>query len=130
MSYSVSLPERGTFEAWRAAARLAISHRIPPDQIDWTGSGGLFAAAALPDEAGPHQALVPEAFVKLAGSVIWHSAPERLSLLYQALWRIDRDQHLGGGADRGGDGGAGGGRCHRHHPVRRRQPLRPDLFRR
>ena len=90
MSYSVSLPERGTFEAWRAAARLAISHRIPPDQIDWTGSGGLFAAAALPDEAGPHQALVPEAFVKLAGSVIWHSAPERLSLLYQALWRIDR----------------------------------------
>lgn len=90
MSYAVKLPERGTFEAWRAAARLAISHRIPPDQIDWTGSGGLFAAAALPDVAGPHQARVPEAFVKLAGSVIWHSAPERLSLLYQALWRIDR----------------------------------------
>lgn len=90
MSYAVSLPERGTFEAWRAAARLAISHRIPPDQIDWTGSGGLFAAAALPDEAGSHQVRVPEGFVKLAGSVIWHSAPERFSLLYQALWRIDR----------------------------------------
>ena len=90
MSYGVKLPERGTFEAWRAAARVAISHRIPPDQIDWTGGGGLFAAAALPDVPGPHQAKVPEAFVKLAGSVIWHSAPERLSLLYQALWRLDR----------------------------------------
>lgn len=90
MSYAVTLPERGTFEAWRIAARLAISHRIPPDQIDWTGGGGLFAAAALPADPGLHQARVPEGFVKLAGSVIWHSAPERLSLLYQALWRIDR----------------------------------------
>ena len=91
MSYRVTLPDRGTFDAWRAAARLAISHRIPPDQIDWTGTaGGLFAAASLPEAPGNHQVRVPEAFVKLAGSVIWHSAPERLSLLYQALWRIDR----------------------------------------
>ena len=51
---------------------------------------GLFAAGALPPDAGPHQVLVPPAFVKLAGSVIWHSAAERFALLYQALWRIDR----------------------------------------
>ena len=90
MSYSVTLPERGTFEAWRQAARIAISHRIPPDQIDWNSNGGLFAAAPLPDALGSHQTRVPEAFIKLAGSVIWHSAPERFSLLYQVLWRIDR----------------------------------------
>lgn len=90
MSYGVTLPERDIFDAWRVAARVAISHRIPPDQIDWTGGGGLFVAAALPDDPGPHQARVPEGFVRLAGSVIWHSAPERLSLLYQALWRLDR----------------------------------------
>ncbi len=90
MTYAVTLPERGTFDAWRAAARTAISHRIPPDQVDWSGSGGLFAAAPLPTDIGPHQTRVPEVFVKLAGSVIWHSAPERLSLLYQALWRLDQ----------------------------------------
>lgn len=89
MRYAVKLPERGTFDAWRAAARIAISHRIPPDQIDWTESGGLFAGVALPDKPGAHQARVTQVFLKLAGSVIWHSAPERLSLLYQALWRTD-----------------------------------------
>lgn len=90
MNHSVTLPDRGTFDAWRHAARVAISHRIAPEQIDWTGAGGLFAASPLPEALGPRQARVPQAFLKLAGSVIWHSAPERLPLLYQALWRIDR----------------------------------------
>ncbi len=90
MTFAVALPDRGTFDAWRTAARLAMSHRIPPDQIDWTGDGGLFAATALPADPGPHQVLVPQAFVKLAGSVIWHSDPARFARLYQALWRIDR----------------------------------------
>ena len=90
MTYAVTLPDRGTFEAWRAAARLAISHQIAPDQLDWTGAGGLFAAAPLPDGPGPHQVRVPQAFVKLAESVNWHSDPERFGLLYQALWRTSR----------------------------------------
>lgn len=96
--YAVTLPRRGLFDAWRAAARIAISHRIAPDEIEWqigaepdagqTG-GGLFAAGPLPDAIGPHQAHVPQAFIKLAGLVIWHSSPSRLAALYQALWRID-----------------------------------------
>lgn len=89
MSFAVTLPDQGQLAAWRQAARLAISHRIPPGDIDWTGGAGLFAADPLPDSPGPHQARVPEQFVKLAGSVIWHSAPERFALLYQALWRLD-----------------------------------------
>ena len=89
MSYAVILPERGTFDAWRQAARIAISHRILPDQIDWNSGGGLFAVAALPEDLGAHQTRVPETFIKLAGSVMWHSAPDRFALLYQALWRID-----------------------------------------
>ncbi|QLH16097.1 UdgX family uracil-DNA binding protein [Paracoccus pantotrophus] len=92
MIHRVRLPERGLFEAWRSAARIAISHRIAPEDIDWSDTFGLFEAAPLPDQAGPHQARVPPAFLRLAGSVIWHSAPERLGLLYQALWRIDRQQ--------------------------------------
>lgn len=92
MSWAVHLPERGVFDAWRAAARIAISHRIAPQEIDWAGAGGLFTAAPLPQEIGPHQAMVPQTFLRLAGSVIWHSAPERLALLYQALWRLDRGE--------------------------------------
>ncbi|VDC25100.1 UdgX family uracil-DNA binding protein [Pseudogemmobacter humi] len=89
MSYAVALPDHGAHEAWREAARRAISHRITPDLIDWNGSGGLFAAPPLPGAPGPHQALVPPAFLKLAGSVIWHSDPARFGLLYRALWRLD-----------------------------------------
>ncbi len=92
MSFVATLPDRGVPEAWRALARRAISHRIPPDQIDWQGSGNLFAGAPLPAEAGPHEARVPQAFLRLAGSVLWHSAPERFHLLYEALWRLDQGE--------------------------------------
>lgn len=90
MTYAAHIPHMGRFEAWRDAARRAISHAIPPSEIDWTGGGGLFAAAPLPPDIGPHQARVPQAFLKFAGQVLWHSAPERLPLLYQALWNIDQ----------------------------------------
>lgn len=90
MSYAAPLPPRGTFAAWRQAARVAVSHRIPPDQLEWNGDGGLFAADPLPVAPGPDQIRVPEGFLKLAEQVIWHSAPERFSLLYQALWRLDQ----------------------------------------
>nr|WP_240904368.1 UdgX family uracil-DNA binding protein [Rhodobacter sp. SGA-6-6] len=86
------MPRHGLFEAWREAARRAIGHRIPPEEIDWTGGEGLFAADPLPDSPGPHRAHVPAAFLQLARSVIWHSAPERTALLYRALWRIDRQE--------------------------------------
>ncbi|RWR04848.1 UdgX family uracil-DNA binding protein [Paenirhodobacter populi] len=92
MTYAVALPDRGTFAAWRAAARRLISHRIAPEEIDWTGAGGLFPGRPLPDCEGPHVAKVPQGFLKLAGSVIWHSAPERFAVLYQALWRLDRGE--------------------------------------
>lgn len=89
MTYAVTLPELGLFAAWRDAARRAISHRIAPMEIDWTGGGALFGGDPLPDGLGPHEARVPQSFLDLAGSAIWHCAPERFALLYQALWRID-----------------------------------------
>lgn len=79
--------------AWRAAARVAISQGIAPDQIDWNGGDTLFGSDALPDQIGRHRARVKPEFLKLINSVIWHSAPERFDLLYQALWRLD--QHEG-----------------------------------
>ncbi|HEY0218383.1 MAG TPA: UdgX family uracil-DNA binding protein [Afipia sp.] len=91
MIYSVKLPECGIFDAWREMARIAISHGIEPNDIDWIGAGGLFDGVSLPNVFGEHKASVPPAFLKLAQSVIWHSNPERFGLLYQALWRLDRD---------------------------------------
>ncbi len=91
MMYSVKLPDYGTFEAWREMARIAISHGIEPNDIDWIGAGGLFGGASLPGVLGEHQASVTHGFLKLAHSVVWHSNPERFGLLYQALWRLDRD---------------------------------------
>lgn len=82
MSFAVTLPERGTFDAWRAAARTAISQRIPPDQIDWTGSGGLFAAAALPDDPGSHQARVQR--MHAAGASQARSGAAAISTRYRA----------------------------------------------
>lgn len=90
MTYAVPLPALAGFDDWRGPARIAISHDIPPDQIDWQGGTGLFGGDALPDEAGPRQLKVSGGFLKLAGSVSWHKAPERFHLLYQALWQLDR----------------------------------------
>jgi DNA polymerase len=90
VTYAVSIPENGTFDAWRDAARRAISHEIPPEEIEWNGSRGLFETMPLPEVPGPHAARVPPAFIEFARSVIWHSALDRLALLYRALWRLDR----------------------------------------
>lgn len=92
MSFSLSLPEQGTLAAWREAARRAISHRIPPDQINWTGGEDLFEGAPLPNWEGAHNARVPSEFIRILESVIWHSAPERFDLLYRALWRLDEGE--------------------------------------
>ncbi|MHA6688776.1 TIGR03915 family putative DNA repair protein [Mesorhizobium sp. A556] len=90
MRFAVALPQRDMFAAWRDAARLAISHGIAPHDIDWSGQAGLFGGEPLPDLPGDHAARVPADFVRLAGLVIWHSAPQRCGLLYQALWRLDQ----------------------------------------
>jgi len=86
----VTLPRQGVAAAWRAAARLAISHRIAPERIDWNGGGGLFAGEPLPERPGGHRLRVSRDFLRLADAVVWHAAPERFALLYEALWRLDR----------------------------------------
>nr|WP_255376454.1 UdgX family uracil-DNA binding protein [Acetobacter sp. DsW_063] len=82
------MPERGAFDAWRSAARVLMSHRVPPDDVDWSGRPGLFTPQEIPGFAGPHNVNVTGNFLKLAESVIWNSDPERFSLLYRALWRL------------------------------------------
>lgn len=88
--YAVELPQRGAYSAWRDAARRAISHSILPENIDWTGGGGLFPGVPLPPDVGSNRINVPYGFLKLAESVVWHSAPERFDFIYKGLWAIAR----------------------------------------
>ena len=94
--HAIPLPRIGTWEAWRDAARAALHARIPPEDILWTwgeAAPELFATpATLP---APSRAVkVPESFVGLAATVVWHADPERFARLYALLWRLRRERGL------------------------------------
>ncbi len=92
MTYRAACSPHASLNEWRALARRAISHRIPPSDLNWSDTKDLFSVE-LPSEDGPHQTRVSAEFLKLAGSVIWHSAPHRFAFLYAALWRIDQSSY-------------------------------------
>jgi probable DNA metabolism protein len=92
MNYRAALPEHGQFAAWRRAARIAISHRITPEQMEWGNEVSIFAAHTLPLTPGPYRISVPKAFLDLAETAIWHAGAETPALLYLALWRLDQAQ--------------------------------------
>ncbi|MBY6090960.1 UdgX family uracil-DNA binding protein [Maritimibacter alkaliphilus] len=99
----VALPEIGTFEAWRAAARDLLAEGVPPEQVLWhrgAAEADLFAVAGDPEQAlsGDHfggtpvppakAVTVPKGFVQLARMVVWHRDPERFARLYALLWAL------------------------------------------
>ena len=97
----VTLPETGTFAAWRDAARGLIAADVPPESVLWTRGqpevSDLFADA--PAAVGKAALTVPKAFLGLAEDVVWHSDPERFARLYALLWRLRTSPGLM--ADRG-----------------------------
>lgn len=95
---AVDLAASDEFEAWREEARRLVQNGIAPADVAWSdgeGSGDLFAAPS-PPPAAPAQGEVraSRAFLALARSVILHRDPARLSLLYRALWRLQRQPRL------------------------------------
>lgn len=90
MSYSVSINQIGAFDDWREKARIAISNGIAPELIAWNDGADLFGGQPLPTVTDKHELRVPSYFFDLSRSVIWHSAPERYSLLYRSLWRLSQ----------------------------------------
>ena len=72
---------------FREVARGLVAAGIPPQNVIWHESdeAGLFSVSYL---ASGEPLRVPGAFAKLAEDVICHSNRERLSLLYEAAWRI------------------------------------------
>lgn len=96
---AVRLERPNDFDEWRGKARRLLVAGLAPSQVVWRvgrEENGLFEAGddMLPkaDEVGVAGS-VPRQFIDLARAVIQHSDPERFSLLYQTLWRLQGDQH-------------------------------------
>ncbi|KAA8609331.1 DNA polymerase [Salipiger aestuarii] len=93
--HRVSLPEIGTFDAWRSQARALLGAGVPPEQVLWArgqAEADLFARD-LPMPVGA-AATVPRGFVDLARRVVWHRDPERFARLYALLWALGRNRRL------------------------------------
>ena len=94
--YRVDLPQRGTFEAWREAARRLAGAGVPAADVDWSvgvAGAGLFDGAPLPP-GGAAALTVPAGFVDLAAQVICHREPEAPALLYALLLRLQGQRRL------------------------------------
>lgn len=99
--WSVALAAADDFEDWRNRARALLAAGVRPDEVAWSEPGltatDLFAAPLAdlpaPDEAVPAPR-VPRRFLALAETVLLHSDPGRLDLLYRVLWRLQAAPHL------------------------------------
>ena len=99
--YAVHLPAPDDFAFWRERARGLIQCDVPPDRVSWIepgGTGDLFAQGpsrgdkrlpAPPADAPPVRA--SQRFLTLARSAALHTDPARFGLLYQVLWRLQRN---------------------------------------
>lgn len=99
--YVLALASSDDFEEWRDQARLLIRADVPPDRVVWTEpgdvSGSLFAHGEHHLPLSDPDAPPPRAsrkFIELARSAILHFDPERFSLLYGLLWRLQRNPRL------------------------------------
>ncbi|MCR9178953.1 MAG: UdgX family uracil-DNA binding protein [Erythrobacteraceae bacterium] len=103
--YAVHLPAPDDFTFWRERARGLVQCDVPPDRVSWIepgGTGDLFAAQgpsrgekrlpAPPADAPPVRA--SQRFLTVARSAALHSDPARFGLLYQVLWRLQRNPRL------------------------------------
>ncbi|MFN3864612.1 MAG: UdgX family uracil-DNA binding protein [Erythrobacter sp.] len=103
--YAVHLPAPDDFGFWRARARGLVQCDVPPDRVSWIAPGGtgeLFASdepargdkrlPVPPADAPPVRA--SQRFLTIARSAALHSDPARFGLLYQVLWRLQRNPRL------------------------------------
>lgn len=96
---TVTLEGRGEFAEWRDAARHLLGLAVAPHAVRWQLSEqgeDLFAdvVAAEPAEGGASDVAVPKSFIEAAEAAICHSDPQRFSLLYRILWRLQEDRKL------------------------------------
>ena len=99
MTIRVELAGPADFPGWREAARRLAQAGVPAAEVMWRTSGegdDLFGAAdAIPSAPAEPRALrVPKRFIELAELAACHSDPERFTLLYRLLNRIQDEPGL------------------------------------
>ncbi|HEY4545544.1 MAG TPA: UdgX family uracil-DNA binding protein [Pedomonas sp.] len=92
----IDLPRFERFEAWRQAARHLAGARVPSSQVIWAdhdAAPDLFGAEPLPPPGNAPVSATRD-FLDLARTVSFHSSPERWTLLYEALTRLQRERRF------------------------------------
>ena len=93
--YSIPMRTQDDPDEWRDWARKLIAHKVPADAVEWRAEdalGSLFADGApppLPSDAAP--ITVPRPFLDLAHTVLLHRDPQRWSILYYVLARLQAE---------------------------------------
>lgn len=95
---SVRLQSLNDFAEWRGVARSLLLATVRPDELSWhdvTSNNELFDDQEQTSAVtGRAVGTVPPRFIQLAEAAICHSDPERFSLLYRVLWRLQKDKAL------------------------------------
>lgn len=96
MSVRFAIPRIGAFSVWRQKARLALHQNLAPDQVTWCEETApqhdLFGTDAPScGTRGQRRFAVPQTFLDLAVPVCLHREVQRFALLYEALWRLQRE---------------------------------------
>lgn len=93
----IALDFPSDYAGWRQQARRLLGAGIEPARVAW-GPPDLFAQPS--DVIGGPDAdmRVPAEFARLAETLFLHRDPDRLTLLYDLLWRLQGDRRLLGDA--------------------------------
>jgi DNA polymerase len=86
---AVRIDRPDDLDQFRQAARGLIAADVPPNQVSWReGEQDLPFGDPAPAAGTTPAPAVPGRFHDLAETAICHRDPERLALLYTALWRL------------------------------------------
>lgn len=93
------LEQSDDFDGWRDRARALVQADVPPDQVVWSEAespaADLFGGMMAPTPLEARPALrVSRAFLDMAKTVLLHRDLARLPLLYQTLWRLQKQPKL------------------------------------
>jgi DNA polymerase len=96
----ITLGSEIDFAGFREKARSLLSAGVAPEQVQWvTGSGtDLFEGDAcdLPVATGAKALTLPAQFLRTCETASLNADPQRFTLLYRVLWRMQRDPSLRG----------------------------------
>ncbi|QLF70927.1 UdgX family uracil-DNA binding protein [Peteryoungia desertarenae] len=95
---TVLLEGRGDFGEWRDAARRLLVDKVLPQHVRWQLRGQAADLFGCPGEPiSPNETAtvsVSRSFLEAAEAAICHSDPDRFSLLYRILWRLQEERSL------------------------------------